>query len=77
MRIDENGYLTITDRKKHIIITAGGKNLSPANIEREIKKQDPLISQVHAHGDRRPYVCGIVTPNAVEALHLWAQRGGA
>ncbi|MEM6991038.1 MAG: long-chain fatty acid--CoA ligase [Myxococcota bacterium] len=60
-RIDDDGYLFIVDRKKHIIITAGGKNLTPANIENEIKTEDPLISQVHAHGDRRPYITALVT----------------
>lgn len=66
--IDADGYLRITDRKKHIIITAGGKNLTPANIENAIKNQDPLISQVHAHGDKRPYVSAIVAPSPIETL---------
>lgn len=70
-RIDDEGYLYIVDRKKHIIITAGGKNLTPANIENEIKTQDPLISQVHAHGDRRPYVSALITVSPLEALD-WA-----
>lgn len=74
-RIDEDGFLYIVDRKKHIIITAGGKNITPANIENEIKSQDPLISQVHAHGDRRPYVSALVTLSPVEALD-WAQAQG-
>ena len=55
------GFLYIIDRKKHLIITAGGKNLTPANIENAIKAEDALISQVHAHGDRRPYVTALVT----------------
>jgi long-chain acyl-CoA synthetase len=74
-RIDDDGYLYIVDRKKHIIITAGGKNITPANIENEIKSQDPMISQVHAHGDRRPYVSALVTLSPVEALD-WAQAQG-
>jgi long-chain acyl-CoA synthetase len=74
-RIDDDGYLYIVDRKKHIIITAGGKNLTPANIENEIKSQDPMISQVHAHGDRRPYVSALVTLSPMEALD-WAQGQG-
>lgn len=46
--VDKDGFLKITDRKKHLIITAGGKNLSPANIENAIKNKDFLISQVRA-----------------------------
>ena len=73
--IDAEGYLRITDRKKHIIITAGGKNLTPANIENEIKTQDPIISHVHAHGDRRPFVTAIVTVSPLEAIE-WARERG-
>ncbi|MCA8979785.1 MAG: long-chain fatty acid--CoA ligase, partial [Planctomycetes bacterium] len=73
--IDEDGYLRITDRKKHLIITAGGKNLAPANIERALKGEDPLISQVHAHGDRRPFVSAIVTPAPLETLEWGKERG--
>ena len=58
--IDADGFLRITDRKKHLIITAGGKNLAPANIENAIKNQDPLVSQVYAHGDKRPFVVALV-----------------
>lgn len=74
-RIDEEGFLRITDRKKHLIITAGGKNLSPANIEKAIKEQDPLISQVHAHGDRRNYVTAIIAPSPIETLEWGIARG--
>ncbi len=73
--IDADGYLRITDRKKHLIITAGGKNLAPANIENAIKHEDPLISQVHAHGDRRPFVSALVTPAPLETLAWGAERG--
>lgn len=72
--IDDDGYLKVTDRKKHLIITAGGKNLAPANIERAIKGEDPLISQVHAHGDQRPYVVALVTPAPVETLEWGVDR---
>jgi long-chain acyl-CoA synthetase len=74
-RVDEHGFLRITDRKKHLIITAGGKNLAPANIEKAIKEQDPLISQVHAHGDRRSYVAAIVAPSPIETLEWGLPRG--
>lgn len=74
-RIDSDGFLYIVDRKKHIIITAGGKNLTPANIENELKSQDPMISQVHAHGDRRPYVSALVTLSPIDAIE-WAQGQG-
>jgi long-chain acyl-CoA synthetase len=73
--VDADGFLKITDRKKHLIITAGGKNLSPANIEKAIKEQDPLISQVHAHGDRRNYVAAIVAPSPIETLEWGLPRG--
>jgi len=70
---DDDGYLYIVDRKKHIIITAGGKNLTPANIENEIKHQDPIISHVHAHGDQRPYVTAIVSISPIESID-WASQ---
>ena len=74
-KIDHDGYLKLTDRKKHLIITAGGKNLAPANIENAIKNQDPLISQVHAHGDARPYVSALVAPSPIETLELGVELG--
>ena len=73
--IDEQGYLKITDRKKHIIITAGGKNLTPANIEKAIKGQDSLISHVHPHGDQRPYVSALIAPSPLETLDWGVERG--
>ncbi|MEV4421807.1 AMP-dependent synthetase/ligase [Patulibacter sp. NPDC049589] len=57
---DEEGYLRIVDRKKVMIINASGKNMSPTNIEQAIKGGQPLISQVVAIGDRRPYVVALV-----------------
>ena len=74
-RIDDEGFLYIVDRKKHLIITAGGKNLTPANIENAIKAEDPLISHVHAHGDRRPYITALVTLSPLEAIE-WGVRSG-
>ncbi|MBX7193269.1 MAG: long-chain fatty acid--CoA ligase [Sandaracinaceae bacterium] len=74
-RIDADGYLSITDRKKHLIITAGGKNLAPANIEKAIKEEDPLISHVLAHGDKRNFVSAILAPSPIETLEWGVQRG--
>ncbi len=73
--IDSDGYVSITDRKKHLIITAGGKNLSPGNIEAAVKGEEPLISQVVPHGDGRPYVCAIIAPSPLETLE-WGVRHG-
>jgi long-subunit acyl-CoA synthetase (AMP-forming) len=53
--IDAFGYVKIVDRKKELIINAGGKNMSPANIEQKLKAASPLIGQAVAIGDRRPY----------------------
>ena len=58
--IDDDGFLTITDRKKDILVTAGGKNVSPQNLENALKTS-PLISQALVVGDRRPYVAALVT----------------
>ncbi|MFW2386991.1 MAG: AMP-dependent synthetase/ligase [Polyangiales bacterium] len=72
---DDDGYVHILDRKKHIIITAGGKNLTPANIENEIKASDAMISQAHAHGDKRKYLVALVTVGSGEAVD-WARQKG-
>jgi long-chain acyl-CoA synthetase len=67
--IDEDGFLKITGRKKDIIITAGGKNITPANIEGEIK-QCQWVSQCVVIGDRRPYLTALVTLDAEEVAAL-------
>jgi long-chain acyl-CoA synthetase len=69
--IDPEGYIKITGRKKDIIITAGGKNITPANLEAEIK-QSPLVSQCVVVGDRRPYLVALVTLDAEEVAKLAA-----
>jgi len=74
-KLDRDGFLFIVDRKKHIIITSGGKNLTPANIENEIKTEDPLIGHVHAHGDMRPYVTALVSLAALESIDLAHAKG--
>jgi long-chain acyl-CoA synthetase len=58
---DEDGYLTIVDRKKELIINAGGKNMSPANIEAKVKASSPLIGQAIAVGDGKPYNVALIT----------------
>jgi len=58
--IDDEGYVKIIDRKKELIINAGGKNMSPANIEQHLKDASPLIGQAAAIGDRRPYNVALI-----------------
>ncbi len=71
--LDSDGYLTITGRKKDIIITAGGKNITPANLEGEIK-QHPLVSQAVVIGDRRPYLVALLTLDPEEAAAYATER---
>jgi long-chain acyl-CoA synthetase len=59
--LDEDGYLKIVDRKKELIINAGGKNMSPANIEAKVKASSPLIGQAIAIGDGKPYNVALIT----------------
>ena len=72
--LDDDGYLKITGRKKDIIITAGGKNLTPANIENDLK-QSRFISQAVMHGDRRPYPVALITLDPDEILPWAAEQG--
>jgi long-chain acyl-CoA synthetase len=72
--IDEDGYLSITGRKKDIIITAGGKNLTPANIENDLKRCR-WISQAVMHGDQRPYPVVLITLDE-EEIALYAREHG-
>ncbi len=72
--IDEDGFVFITGRKKDIIITAGGKNLTPANLENDLK-QTRWVSQAVMHGDRRPYPVMLVTLDEEEIVP-WARAQG-
>lgn len=72
--IDEDGYVSIIGRKKDIIVTSGGKNLTPANLENDLKRS-PWISQAVMHGDRRPYPVVLVTLDP-ETVLPWAQAQG-
>lgn len=72
--LDEDGFLTITGRKKEIIVTAGGKNVAPAVLEDRLRAH-PLVSQCLVVGDGQPYIAALVTIDA-EALPLWLRQHG-
>lgn len=73
-RIDEDGFLFITDRKKDLIVTAGGMNIAPQNIENMLKA-DPFISQAMVYGDRKPYPVALITLNADELAKFAREQG--
>jgi len=72
--LDDDGYLRIVDRKKELIITAGGKNISPANLEAALKTV-PLVGQVCTVGDERPFISALVVPDP-EVAPVWAREHG-
>ena len=72
--IDADGFVKITDRKKDIIVTAGGKNIAPQNLENDLKASK-FISQALVVGDRRPYPAALVTLDEVE-IGKWAEAQG-
>jgi long-chain acyl-CoA synthetase len=72
--IDDDGFITITDRKKDIIVTAGGKNVAPQNLENDLKTSK-YVSQAMVVGDRRPYIGALITLDP-EELPKWAAERG-
>ena len=72
--IDSEGFIKITGRKKDIIITAGGKNITPANLEAECK-QCTVVSQCVVVGDKRPYLVALVTLDPEEIAKLAEEKG--
>ncbi len=73
--VDANGFLRITDRKKDLIKTSGGKYIAPQHIEGKLKTACPYLSQVIVHGDRRNFVTALVTVDQ-EAITKWAKDNG-
>jgi long-chain acyl-CoA synthetase len=72
--LDEDGFLSVIDRKKELIITAGGENVSPAAVE-NLLVAHPLVGQALAYGDRRPYVVAVLTLDG-EVAPAWAKARG-
>ncbi|MEU8542237.1 long-chain fatty acid--CoA ligase [Streptomyces sp. NPDC048717] len=72
--LDDNGFLAISGRKKELIVTAGGKNVLPAELEDRLRAH-PLISQVVAVGDQRPFIAGLITLDE-EGLAAWKKSAG-
>src|SRR4029079_9983798 len=74
-QLDADRILTITDRKKDILVTAGGKNIAPQNVENQLKASCPYVSQVVMLGDRRPFCVALITLNE-ETTGKWAREHG-
>ncbi len=72
--VDGEGFVRITDRKKDLIVTAGGKNVAPQAIESELKRS-PLVDNAVLIGDRRPFIVALLSPNE-EELRRWATEHG-
>ena len=72
--IDEDGFITITDRKKDIIVTAGGKNVAPQNLENDLKTSK-YVSQALVIGDRKPYIAALITLDPDELRQVGARAG--
>lgn len=73
--IDRDGFLSITDRKKDIIVTAGGKNVAPQNVESLVKTASPLISHVVVLGDKRKFLSALIVLDVEAAKKLGRERG--
>lgn len=74
--LDEDGYLTITGRKKEILVTSGGKSVSPAGLEERVRAH-PLVAQCIVVGDDRPYIAALVTVDQESVEHWLAMQGRA
>ena len=72
---DDHGYLRITDRKKDLIKTSGGKYVAPQKVEAAVKAASPYVSQVLVHGEGRKYISALITLDP-DAINEWAQANG-
>lgn len=73
--LDDHGYLRITDRKKDLIKTSGGKYVAPQKVEAAVKAASPYVSQVLVHGEGRKYISALITLDP-DAISTWAQENG-